>query len=250
VGTDVSEKYVDKEQIKKVSKDQIQRVEEPKKRLQLPEIDEQSFHLKYLFMKKRLGYVDKPMSSIKGLIFDVNKFLEANNIPITSDLFRIKDFLQSNFVGFLTENKTKVIFRNIDLESDFRYYKLQMDESIFLDYYKLPGSSYLSNNVVLAEGIFDVLSEQIFDNLNLRQTTKLYAAALSTSYESLIKSIVFNENIFRLNVHILSDKDQEIYKYKNLKKYNGHIIESLTVYYNKSGKDFNVTPVIPEKFII
>ena len=30
-GTDVSEKYVDKEQIKKVAKEQVQRTEEPKK---------------------------------------------------------------------------------------------------------------------------------------------------------------------------------------------------------------------------
>ena len=249
-GTDVSEKYVDKELVKKVSKDQIQRVEEPKKRLQLPELDEVTFHLKSLFMKKRLGYTNMPMSSVKGLIFDANKFWEMNNIPITSDLFRMKDFLQQNFVGALTENETKVIFRNIDPESEFRYYKYQIRETEFLDYYKLVGGDYYSNQVVLAEGIFDILSENLFDNLGLRNSTKLYAAALSKGYESLIKSLVFHENIFKQNVVILSDQDVDINKYKNLKKYNGYLINSLVVYYNRSGKDFGTFPVLPEKFIV
>jgi len=249
-GTDVSEKYIDKELVKKVSKDQIQRVEEPKKRLQLPELDEELFHLKSLFMKKRLGYTNSPLSSVKGLILDANKFWEVNNIPITSDLFRMKDFLQENFVGVLTENETKVIFRNIDPETDFRYYKYQIRQTEFLDYYKLVGGSYNSNQVILAEGIFDILSESIFDNVGLKNSTKLYAAALSKSYSSLLKSIIFNEQIFKLRVIILSDKDVELEDYKKLKKYNGHIIESLTVYYNKNKKDFADFPVLPEKFII
>jgi hypothetical protein len=249
-GTDVSEKYIDKELVKKVSKEQIHKVEEPKKRIQLPELDEELFHLKYLFMKKRLGYTNAPLSSVKGLILDVNKFWEMNNIPITPDLFRMKDFLQQNFVGFLTEGETKVIFRNIDLETDFRYYKYQIRETEFLDYYKLVGSSYLSNQVILAEGIFDILSENTFDNTGLKNSTKLYAAALSKSYSSLLKSIAFNEQIFKMRVVILSDKDVELEEYKKLKKYNGHIIESLSVYYNKNKKDFGETPVLPEKFII
>src|SRR4030042_3360392 len=197
-GTDVSEKYIDKELVKKVSKEQIQKVEEPKRRLQLPELDEGLFHLKSLFMKKRLGYINMPLTSVKGLIFDANKFWEVNNIPITPDLFRMKDFLQANFVGFLTEWETKVIFRNINMKTDFRYYKYQIRETEFLDYYKLAGGSYLSNGVVLAEGIFDVLSEHIFDNLGLKNSIKVYAAALSKSYESLLKSIVFHEQIFKL----------------------------------------------------
>ena len=249
-GTDVSEKYIDKEQVKKVSKEQIQKVEEPTKRLYLPELDEGLFHLKSIFMKKRLGYTNAPLNSVKGLILDANKFWEVNNIPITPSLFKMKDFLQQNFVGFLSENETKVIFRNIEPESDFRYYKHQIKETEFLDYYKLVGGNYYSNQVVLAEGIFDILSESAFDNVGLKNSTKLYAAALSKSYSSLLKSIAFNEQIFKMRVVILSDKDVELEDYKKLKKYNSHIIESLTVFYNKNKKDFADYPVLPERFII
>jgi hypothetical protein len=78
----------------------------------------------------------------------------------------------------------------------------------------------------------------------------MYASALSTSYESLIKSIVFNEQTFRLKVNILSDSNINLDFYRKIKRFNKHIIDSLSVYYNKSGKDFNVTPINPEKFII
>ena len=35
---------------------------------------------------------------------------------------------------------------------------------------------------------------------------------------------------------------------KNEEKYNKHIVDRLTVYYNKTGKDFNDTPVTPIKY--
>ena len=39
-------------------------------------------------------------------------------------------------------------------------------------------------------------------------------------------------------------------QYEMMKKFNEHIINSLTVYYNKSGKDFGSTYVSPVKYII
>ena len=49
---------------------------------------------------------------------------------------------------------------------------------------------------------------------------------------------------------ILSDSDVKLNKYKEIFYYTKHIVNTMSVYYNKSGKDFNVTPVNPEKFII
>ena len=119
-----------------------------------------------------------------------------------------------------------------------------------IDYYKISGNNINSNNIVLAEGVFDIFSESIFDSLGIKNNTRLYASALSTSYESLIKSIVFHEQEFKLNVSILSDSNMSLDYYRKIKRFNKHIIDSLSVYYNKSGKDFNVTPINPEKFIL
>jgi hypothetical protein len=157
----------------------------------------------------------------------------------------MKDYLQSSFVGFLTENKSTLICRNIDDTQEFRYYKMKINESNFLDYYRLRGGNPTSKKIVLAEGIFDIFSEHIYDSLNIKQDIKLYASALSSKYEALIKSIVFHEQVFRPEIIILSDKGITKEYYKKLDKYNDHIIDKIAVYYNKSGKDFNDFPVTP-----
>lgn len=252
-GKDISSRFVDEEKIKENVKKRIVFASESKekpKSLIVPPIDERIFAQKVLYVKKRLKFTDVSLNSIKGLIFDVSKFIDENSIGLDPRMFRIRDYLHSNFVGFLSENESVVMFRNIDGRASFSHYKLKIRDTRFLDYYKLGGSGVNKNTIVLAEGIFDIFSEHTFDVLGLRSISKLYASALSTSYQSLVKSIVFSEQIFRPDVHILSDKGMKLDFYRKLKRFNSHIINSLTVYYNRSGKDFNDTPVIPEKFKI
>ena len=205
---------------------------------------------KELYFRKRLKFFSIYSNLIKGLIYDINGFIDINQIPVPSSLFRIRDYLHSNFIGFLTNHNSQVIMRNIDDSQEFRFYKLVVQEANFLDYYRLPGNGFNSNKVVLAEGIFDIFGEHNFDTTNLKNSVKLYASSLSANYTALLKSIVFHEQIFRPEVIILSDRGIPKYKYEQLKKYNSHIINSLTVYYNKSGKDFGNTNVFPIKFII
>ena len=253
-GKDSSDIYVDKTKIKekiKSSKIKIEKVTE-KKKIHLPVLDTDKFKLKTMYIKQRLRYQNISLNSIKGLIFDVNQFLDMNpeGIAINETLFRMRDYLHSNFVGFLTEHESIVFFRNIDPEAEFKHFKLYIQDSKLIDYYKINGGNYFSNDIILSEGIFDLLSEQIFDSTNLRKSSKIYAAGLSTSYQSLIKSIVFHEQIFRPNIFILSDRDVKLDYYKKIKNLNNHIINSMVVFYNKRGKDFADTPAIPEKIII
>jgi hypothetical protein len=162
----------------------------------------------------------------------------------------LRDYLQNNFIGFLTENQTTAIFRNIDSSHSMRYFKLKIQSDNFLDYYKLIGNNPKSRKIVLAEGIFDIFSEHIFDYLNIKNEVKLYASALSSKYVSLIRSIIFNEQIFKPDVVILSDKGVGADYYKKIKRYNGHLFNKIEVHYNKAGKDFNESPVIPTKYIL
>ena len=249
-GRDVSDKYVNETILKEKVKQKLEAPSIHEKKIIIPPLNESNFKSKAMYINHRLKYPSFSLQNLKGLVFDVNKFIEDNNIVVDQKLLRLKDYLHTNFVGFITDRGNKLILRNIDKTSDFRYFKLDIKNENFLDYYKLIGGSYFSNNVVLAEGIFDILSEYMFDNLNLRSSAKLYAAGLSTSYQSLLKSIVFNEQLFKLNVFILSDSGIPISKYKDLKHYNEHLIESLVVFYNKAGKDFAETPVVPERFVV
>lgn len=248
-GKDESDKFIDSE---KVSKKVIEYTQYKEyQELIIPELSERGFEDKDFYIKKRLKFNVDP-KTIKGLIYDIDKFISVNNIEISNKYKRISPFFQSNFVGFLTEFNSILCLRNIDNSSDFRYFNLSTEKSSanFLDYYKIQSMNYNSNLVVMAEGIFDIYTEHIFDNLKLKKDTKMLVSGLSTNYDSLIKSIVFNENIYKLKLVILSDKGLSLDFYRKIKNKNKHVIDSMEVYYNKTGKDFNVTPVFPEKFLI
>jgi len=250
-GHDITDKFVNKNSLQLAAKSRKEfRSDEQIKELKIPEINLDSFLNKHLYIQKRLKFANISTKYIKGLIFDVHEFLNINNIPIDETLGRLRNYLHNNFVGFVTEKHSMVIFRNIDHSQSMAHYKLHIQLTNFLDYYKLLGNKKDSNRIVLAEGIFDIYTEHIFDFLNIKHDVALYASVHSSRYLSLIKSIVFNVQIFRPDVVILSDNNIDEKQYKNLKKYNPHLFNSLKVYYNKYGKDFNETPVIPEENII
>jgi hypothetical protein len=249
-GHDISSKFVDRKKISEISKKRVFVRDEDLKNVIIPDLKEDVFPNKALYIRKRLKFANISLKRIKGLIFDVYEFIDKNRIPVRESLFRTKDYLHSNFVGFVTNHGSTVIFRNIDNSHSMRFYKLKVQDSSFVDYYRLPGNNIESKKIVLAEGIFDIFSEQIYDNLNIKHEVKLYASVLSSKYASLIQSIVYHEQIFRPDIIILSDNGIDLGEYKKLKKFNSHIINTLSVYYNKAGKDFNDTPVIPNKFVI
>jgi hypothetical protein len=251
-GHDISDTFIDKEKLAEATKQRkiFTDQEVTQNRIMFPQINSSKFMLKDMYIKKRLKFSRTPVNSLKGLIFDVDSFIKINKIPLDETLFRLKDYLQSNFVGFLTEHQSTVMFRNIDHTQSMKFFKLKIQQNNFLDYYKLPGNNKNSKKIVLAEGIFDIFTEHIFDTLNIKNDVKLYASALSSKYISLVHSIIFHEQVFQPEIIILSDRGVGRDFYKKMKKYNKHIVDRLTVYYNKTGKDFNETPVTPIKYNI
>ena len=246
-GHDISEVFIDKSKVQEYSqqKDIFADKDEKLRGISVPPLRPDIFPYKDLYIKKRLKFANIPTNLIKGLIYDVETFIQINKIPIDETLFRLKDYLHTNFVGFLTENNTTVLLRNIDHSHSMKFFKMKLQWPNFLDYYKLLGGNRNSNKIVLAEGIFDIFTEHTYDFLNIKDKVRLYASVLSSRYQALIHSIVYNEQIFRPDVIILSDNGIEEDQYRKLKYYNKHVINSLTVYYNKTGKDFNTTPVVP-----
>lgn len=256
LGFDGTDRYVDKKNIKEsLKKTSFIKPTQQSKKFLLPELNTKKFILKDMYIRKRLKLADMLTTSIKGLIYDLEEFIKINNLDYDGSPFkefhflRVRDFLQSNFVGFLTENHSKIIFRNIDSNTSFSHHKVKIFDVPFIDYYKISGGNKESNRVVLAEGIFDIFSEHNNDYLNIDQDVRLYASALSSKYGSLLKSIVFYEQVFQLDVVILSDRDVKPGYYEFIKKKFGHIINTFSVYYNQFGKDFNETPVSPVRVI-
>lgn len=244
-GKDKSGEFVDKSKIKESLKRRVNitRVVKERKPIYLPRVNEDMFPLKTLYVKKRLSYSSTFVSDIKGMVFDFYEFIRLNNLTLDEKQAGMAQFLQTNFVGFVTENGSKIVFRNIDPSSSFRFYKIGLQDSQYMDYYKLPGGDRNSTNIVVAEGIFDIQAEHIYNYTNLKSSCKLFAAALSTNYQALVKSISFHEQLFRIKLHILSDRNVDVPFYKRLKKFNSHVLESVTLWYNKKGKDFNDIPI-------
>lgn len=251
-GHDISETFVDKKQfqIMKKKREIFVDKEESKISVTIPELDKEQFPNKEFYIKKRLKFAPMSSKTIKGLIYDVDKFIDINRIPVTETLFKLRPYLQNNFVGFLTEHESTVMFRNVDHRHSMSFYKLPIQYTNFIDYYKLRGNDNNSNKIVLGEGIFDIFAEHIYDSLNIKNEVKLYASVLSSKYLSLIHSIIFHEQIFQPEIIILSDRGISVDYYKKMKHFNKHIIDKMSVYYNKEGKDFNDTPVMPAKFVI
>jgi len=251
-GHDVSDAFIDKDRVKEYEKLKNVFVEkdEKLKGIKLPEVKPEMFPAKELYLQKRLKFSNIRSENIKGLIYDVHEFINLNNIPVDESLFRLRDYIHNNFVGFLTEHNTTAMFRNIDDSHTMRFYKMKIQLSNFLDFYRLPGNNFESSKVVLAEGIFDIFSEHIYDFINIKSDVRLYASVLSSKYLGLIQSIVYHEQLFRPDVIILSDRGIKIEEYKKLKYFNQHIINTLSIYYNKTGKDFNETPVTPERIVV
>jgi hypothetical protein len=243
-GHDNSDTFVDKTKIVEAKSQNVFK-DKTQSKVIIPKMKSSSFPLKDMYIRKRFKFANVSMKRIKGLIFDVHEFINVNKIPVNETLFKLRDYLHNNFVGFLTDHGSTVIFRNIDHSHSMKFFKLKVEWQPFLDYYKLRGAAPNSNKIVIAEGIFDIFSEHIYNNLNIKQEIKLYASALSSKFIALIQSIVFHEQIFRPDIILLSDRGIDKEYYSKMKYFNKHIINSLSVYYNKTGKDFNDTPVTP-----
>jgi len=222
--------------------------------IKLPEIYSlNKFRNKIKYFKQRLLFAPFDITKIKGLILDVDEFISLNKniIKLSDSDYKLLPYLQSNFIGFLLENKTKVIFRNIDTKNDFRYYKMNIQKDMdLLDYYKITHNIKESNLIVIGEGIFDIFNDHIFDYTGYRHIAYGYYCSLNQRFESLIKSIIFHDNLYNPNVVILSDGNIHINYYKKLKRKLKNFCENIEIYYNKNGDDFGDVICNPEKIYI
>jgi len=229
-------KYVNVDRIK-VKKNVIFKKKEITKKFIIPPLNVEKYREKNFYLKTRFSFSNIDLSFIKGLIFDIEEFIKINKIELDGKQLNLLPFLQSNFIGFLSEHQSILTLRNIDSSSHFRHYKLQLYEPILLDYYKINGNPK-GTKIVLAEGIFDIFGEYLFDHLNIKNEVLLYACGYSTSYKALLKSIAFHENIYKPDVIILSDQDVNKYFYKSIKQKNKHLMDTFKIFYNSVGKDF------------
>ena len=247
----ISNQVLSKEEIDKIIlKSKSENVtKKESKDLIVPIIDVQKFPLKDLYIRKR---TDSKINSkdIPNLIFDIQEFASINNLSdVMINNVGKNDFtmIHNNYISFLSRNHTMLYCRHINDDKFFPFKKIRLQSRFpeTLDYVSLKGGNINSDTIILAEGTFNIIVENIFDSLKIRDRVRLYAAGQSWSYASLLKSVLYDEGIFKVNVIILSDRDKEVQFYNKFFEDSNHVIKSLRIFYNRTGKDFGVFPPVP-----
>lgn len=218
-------------------------------RFDTEKVEYNSFLVKRNFIKTRTFH-KLEIDDIPNLIFDFERFFIKNNIKPTGAKGFLTDWeidiIKNQFVGFLSRHHTLIFGRNItNSEYGFKKMILQNTTTGLLDYWYLNGGDPLSDTVVLAEGNFDILGEYSINSIGLKGNVRIFAAGNSFSYSALLKSVCFDENLFKCNVIILSDNDKKPEFYNKFRRENQHIIKSLKIWYNTRGSDFGDYPIVP-----
>jgi len=220
----------------------------------VPQLDTDSFATKRMYIRKRTNNLID-IEKIPGLVFNFLEFFKINNLDIVGEKNTITnleaDLLQKNFVGFLSEHNTTLYCRNCDESASFKFKKvpLQVETYGMLDYWAIKNEEFNGDIAVLTEGNFNALGEYLTNSLNIKHRVRVYASGNTYSYSSLLKSVCFDNSMFKVSVVILSDNDKSKKDYSWFLHENNHIIKDCRIYVNKSGKDFGVYPQIPMQIL-
>jgi len=90
-GHDISEVFIDKSMVQEYSKqkDILADKDEKLRNISLPVLKPDQFPFKDLYVKKRLKFANIPTKLIKGLIYDIESFIQMNQIPMDETLFKL-----------------------------------------------------------------------------------------------------------------------------------------------------------------
>lgn len=181
------------------------------------------------------------------IVFSIKEFLKQNKLnSVLNDSKRQKtiNFIDSFYVGFLSADKSTIIFRaNPNLSKDiYRYNNFTIfPELEAKKTYAISNSIDLKKsvfNIYLAEGVFDIIgvNRHIYDGkLN---SNDLFIANAGKSFE--VSAHYINKlSILNANINIFSDKDVNLKFYKDLMKTNMFFkLNGMNIYYNNKNKDF------------
>ena len=212
------------------------------------------------YIRDRIGldihYADAPNYRI---IFSFADFIVANKMENMINIStKYLNFIDSNYVGFLSLNKNCIIFRRVTNKGvvdngkykSLRYIKYIIDEkNIDPDtFYTIPTAFDIMTstpiNVHISEGPFDILSIMTNGVVNTEENN-LFFAVCGFGYAGVIKNVI-KLGTCPINLFIYADNDKsdtEI-KYQVLSKKVGiyHYINEMTIIRNSypDEKDFGV----------
>lgn len=215
------------------------------------------------YIERRLGvhFNDTDLRQMK-VITSLKDFLTLNHIGGITCKPNMANYLEANYVGFLSFNNSHILFRDITNKSDIRWYKypitpLSIGRRIF---YTMESSIDLYSQeeitINLAEGVLDTLS--ICHNLGYRpENNCLNIAVCGKYYNSILKHLYgmgfvgsnITVNIFADNDH--TEDTSPAYYQKILKEYS-YFVHRINLFYNIKEKDCGVKKenILLQKFTV
>lgn len=177
---------------------------------ELPENYEEK---KIRYIENRLGrkFNEQDLKDCK-VITSLREFLLKNDIHTITVKPEIANFLDRDFVGFVTSTGTQILFRSIRPDTEIRWFKysLILNESLVRPYYAISSAVDLFTpddiTINISEGVFDCMGiayglNEIKENtLNLATCGKFYGNMMKTMMQ---KGFVGNNIIY----HIYADND-------------------------------------------
>lgn len=169
--------------------------------------------LYYLNSRLDTGFTLDDMEQNR-IILSIGTFLEHNkihNIPgITPQTIGA---LESDYIGFISSNRNRIVFRSIRENPKYRYFKLILDpRNLSRDtFFALPSrfNLYYTDpvHVHMAEGTFDILS--IKYNLPHNEPgLHLFYASCGFNFNTIIRYLVAKGVNTDIHAHIYSDRDK------------------------------------------
>lgn len=203
--------------------------------------------LDYIKTRLNRNKIPKELITKYKIIISIKDFLKKVNITNDS---KIIEMLENDYVGFLTNKNTKVIFRNIYQNKNMRFYSFNLlENNAISDFYTIKNT--ISNNdlvskdmeIILTEGIFSLLNvyEKIYKSNNDK---KIYIAVLNKDYISKILDMIKISGNPNLNISIYSDSEVKeefiLFQLRNLK-----LVNNVSIYKNMGQPDFGFFPINP-----
>ena len=149
------------------------------------------------------------------VVFDIFEFMHFNSIKAIPNVsWKFLKFINMNYVGFLTNNNAKIIWRCIRKdESMHRYTKMNLDPNNVSvnNFYMIPNVidlTYTTDmHVHIAEGTFDIISVY-YNVMNQKKENQLYYAAAGFNYNTIISYLLNIGICTDIILHIYSDSDK------------------------------------------
>ena len=180
-----------------------------------PIINYSAVQSKLNYLNQRLGIdFDEKMIQDTKVILSIVDFINLNKIRQPNINWQTIQNLENNYVGFLSANNNKIVFRNIRNNDELRYFKWTIDP-----FNNTPNNFYAPQSqkvdlldpspvdVYIAEGTFDILGVM----LNLDHTasqTPLFYGSCGFSFSTIVKFLIFTGIGTCMHVKVYADNDK------------------------------------------